>query len=112
MEARLVVLPSSVSVLTHRSHKSRIPRSTVDWDTSQADDFRREVGHGRPNEPGWSAAGRGGASARVWRSRARAWRQDVTPAQDGSGAAAVVRRRPGNRLARAGHHGSDADRLA
>ena len=24
-----------------------LPRSTVDWDTSQADDFRREVGHGR-----------------------------------------------------------------
>src|SRR6185436_13346602 len=51
----------------------------------------REVSHGRPDEPGWSGAGRGGASARVWRSGARAWRPDVTPAQDRGSAAAVAR---------------------
>src|SRR4051794_29792855 len=71
-----------------------------------------EVSHGRSNEPGWSGAGRGAASARVWRSGARAWRQDVAPAQECSGAAAAARGRPGNRLARAGRHSRDADRLA
>src|SRR3954453_4061439 len=72
----------------------------------------REVSHGRSNELGWSGAGRGGASARVWRGGARARRQDVTPAQERGGAAAVARGRPGDRLARAGCHSRDADRLA
>src|SRR5215208_1639519 len=75
-------------------------------------DFRREVSHGRPNEPGWSGVGRGGARARVRRGGARGRRQNVTPTQDRGRAAAVARRRPGNRLVRAGRHGSDADRLA
>src|SRR4051795_4187653 len=92
--------------------KARLPRATVDWDTSQADDFRREVGHGRSNEPSWSGAGRGAATAKVWRGGARARGQDVTPAQDRGSASAIARGRPGDRLARAGRHGSDADRLA
>src|SRR6476646_6124872 len=72
----------------------------------------REVSHGRSNELGWSGARRGAATARVWRGGARARRQDVTPAQERGSAAAVARRRPGDRLTRAGRHGSDADRLA
>src|SRR4051795_11690645 len=72
----------------------------------------REVSHGRSNEPGWSGAGGGGASASVWRGGARARGQDVAPTQERGGAAAVARGRPGNRLARAGRHGGDADRLA
>src|SRR3954467_11368327 len=113
-------------------------RSMVDWDPSQADDFRRrgepwtikspaarligtprkrtisarEVSHGRSNELGWSGARRGAATARVWRGGARARRQDVTPAQECGSAAAAARGRPGDRLARAGCHSRDADRLA
>src|SRR3954465_13406980 len=71
-----------------------------------------EVSHGRSNEPGWTGSARGGAGARVWRGGARAWRQDVTPAQDRRSAAAVARGRPGDRLARTGRHSGDADRLA
>src|SRR5260221_605978 len=54
----------------------------------------REVCHGRSNERRWSAAGRGGATARVWRSGARPRWQDVSTTQDRSGAPAVTRRRP------------------
>src|SRR3954452_18144524 len=72
----------------------------------------REVSHGRSSEPGWSGAGRGGASTRVWRGGARARGPDVTPAQDRGSAPAIAGGGPGNRLARAGDHGSDADRLA
>src|SRR5215218_11155847 len=72
----------------------------------------REVSHGRANEPGWSGAGRGGASARVWRGGARAWGQDVTPAQDRGSAPVIARGRLRNRLTRAGCYGGDADRLA
>src|SRR3954454_24501534 len=71
-----------------------------------------EVSHGRSNELGWSGARRGAATARVWRGGARARRQDVTPAQDRGSAAAAARGRPGDRLARAGCHSRDADRLA
>src|SRR6478735_7201436 len=55
----------------------------------------REVSHGRSNELGWSGARRGAGTARVWRGGARARRQDVTPAQERGGAAAVARGRPG-----------------
>src|SRR3954466_1727767 len=72
----------------------------------------REVSHGRSNELGWSGAGRGAATARVWRGGARARRQNVTPTQERGGAAAVARGRSGNRIARTGRHGGDADRLA
>src|SRR4051795_13641113 len=72
----------------------------------------REVSHGRSNALGWSGARRGAATARVWRGGARARRQDVTPTQERGGAAAVARGRPGNRLARTGRHGGEADRLA
>src|SRR5918998_3523064 len=44
-----------------------------------------------------------------WRSGARARGQDVATAQECGGAAAAARGRPGNRLARTGGHGSDAD---
>src|SRR4051812_20176023 len=71
-----------------------------------------EVSHGRSSEPGWHGSGRGGAGARVWRGGARARRQDVAPAQECGGTAAIARGRPGNRLTRTGRHGSDADRLA
>src|SRR3954468_6828710 len=82
-----------------------VPRSTVDWDTSQADDFRRR------GEP-WTIK-----RTRLERVRARRsggkglarW-QDVTPAQDRRSAAAVARGRPGDRLARTGRHSGDADR--
>jgi transposase len=40
----------------------------------------------------WSAAGRRGATARVWRSGARPRWQDVSAAQDRRGAPAVARR--------------------
>src|SRR3954467_2828972 len=63
-----------------------------------------EVSHGRSSEPSWHGSGRGGAGARVWRGGARARGQDVAPAQDSGGAAAVARGRPGNRLARVGRH--------
>src|SRR5215218_7828938 len=89
-----------------------IPRSTVDWDTSQADDFRGEVGDGRSNEPSWRAAGRRGAATRAWCNSTRARGQDVTPAQECGGAAAVAWGRPGDRLARTRRHGSNAERLA
>ena len=46
--------------------------------------------HGRSSERHWSAAERCGATARVWRSGARAWWQDVATAQDCGGAAAVA----------------------
>ena len=59
-----------------------------------------------------SAAERCGATARVWRSGARPRWQDVTTAQDCSGAAAVAGGRPGDCLARAGRHGGNAHRLA
>ena len=72
----------------------------------------RGVGHGQSSERRWSAAERCGATARVWRSGARARWQDVATAQDCGGAAAVARGRPGDRLARAGRHGGDAHRLA
>src|SRR3954449_8913977 len=100
--------PSPVIVVV----RSVLPRSTVDWDTSQADDFRREVGDGRSNEPSWRTAGRRGAATRAWCNSTRARGQDVTPAQECGGAAAAARGRPGDRLARTRRHGSNAERLA
>ena len=46
--------------------------------------------HGQSRERRWSAAERCGATARVWRSGARARWQDVATAQDCGGAAAVA----------------------
>src|SRR5205085_5428309 len=67
----------------------------------------RGVCHGQSSERRWSAAGRRGATTRVWRSGARPWWQDVSTAQERGGAAAVARRRPGDSFARAGCDGSD-----
>src|SRR3954469_22225228 len=53
----------------------------------------REVDHGQEHAR-WNAAGRRGATTRVWRSGARPRWQDVTTAQDGGGTAVVSRRRP------------------
>src|SRR5204863_4193397 len=89
-----------------------VPRTTADSDTSQADDFRTR---GVPWTIKRTLLERGracGATTRVWRSGAWARWQDVATAQDCGGAAAVARRRPGDRLARAGRHGGDAYRLA
>src|SRR5829696_305912 len=72
----------------------------------------REVSHGRSSERCWSAAGRRGATARVWRSGARARWPDVTPAQECGGAATAARRGSRNGVAQPGRDGSDADRLA
>src|SRR4051812_16012461 len=58
----------------------------------------REVDHGQEHAR-WNAAGRRGATTRVWRSGARPRWQDVTIAQDGGGTAVVSRRRPGTGLA-------------
>src|SRR5450759_500300 len=54
----------------------------------------REVCHGQSRERRWSATERCGATARVWRSGARARWQDVATAQDRRGAPAVARRGP------------------
>src|SRR3954469_5395689 len=64
------------------------------------------------NQVGVRPGGRRGAATRAWCNSTRARRPDVAPAQECGGAAAIARGRPGDRLARAGRHGSDADRLA
>jgi len=59
-----------------------------------------------------SEAGRRGATARVWRSVARPWWQDVATPENCSGAAVVAGRGPRDRLSRSRRHGGDAERLA
>src|ERR1700716_2605015 len=59
-----------------------------------------------------AAAGRRGATARVWRSGVRPRWADVAAAQDHSGATAAAGRGPGDGLALARRHGGDADDLA
>src|SRR5947209_1667689 len=112
--ARLSLLPVFSQSFIRSGASARgslVPRRTVDWDISQADDSAMEVCHGRA-EGGLGEAGRRGATARVRRSVTRPGWANVAAAQDGGGHAAVARRGSRDRVARPRGHSGDADDVA